>query len=90
MKQDCCFIKKLVNLGLGFKSFYPARRTVIRYETIHIIRKEQIHLVKKSDVLKQVEFMDRILELLLKREIIAKFGLFLKSFRNRTVLTDLL
>lgn len=39
VEQDHRFIKKLVNPGLGFQSFYTARRTIIGYETMNQIRK---------------------------------------------------
>lgn len=42
VEQDHRFIKKLVNPGLGFQSFYTARRTILGYETMHRIRKGQI------------------------------------------------
>lgn len=60
VEQDHRFIKKLVNLGLGFKSFHTARRIVVGYETMNTIRKGQIQLVKKGDVLGQVEFVSQI------------------------------
>lgn len=60
VEQDHCFIKKLVNKSLGFKSFHTARRTVVGYETMNMIRKGQIQQVKKGDVLRQVEFVDQI------------------------------
>jgi transposase-like protein len=40
VKQDHGLIKKSVNLGLGFKSFHPARKTLIGYETMNSIRKD--------------------------------------------------
>lgn len=60
VEQDHRYIKKLVNLGLGFKSFHTARRTVVGYETMNTIRKGQIQQVKKGDILGQVEFVDQI------------------------------
>ncbi|OWY60824.1 IS6 family transposase [cyanobacterium TDX16] len=60
VEQDHRFIKKLVNSGLGFKSFYTARRTIIGYETMNMIRKGQIQQVEKGDVLGQLEFLSRI------------------------------
>lgn len=41
VEQDHRFIKKLVGPGLGFKSFYTARRTIIGYEIMNTIRKGQ-------------------------------------------------
>ena len=54
VEQDHRFIKKLVNPGLGFKSFHTARRTVIGYETMNMVRKRQIQQVEKGDILGQV------------------------------------
>jgi transposase-like protein len=42
VEQDHRFIKKLVNPGLGFKSFHTARETIIGYETMNMIRKGQL------------------------------------------------
>lgn len=48
VEQDHRFIKKLVNSGLGFKSFYTARRTISGYETMNMICKGQVHRVSKE------------------------------------------
>ena len=60
VEQDHRFIKKLVNPGLGFKSFHTARRTIIGYETMSMVRKGQIQQVEKGDILGQVEFVSHI------------------------------
>ncbi|MDV2997326.1 MAG: IS6 family transposase ISAcma1 [Chroococcidiopsis sp. SAG 2025] len=60
VEQDHRFIKKLVNSGLGFKSFYTARRTIIGYETMNQIRKGQIIKVEKGDIQAQAEFVSQI------------------------------
>jgi len=60
VEQDHRFIKRLVNPGLGFKSFSTARRTIIGYEIMNIIRKGQIHGVEKGDIRSQVEFVSKI------------------------------
>ncbi len=60
MGQDHRFIKKLVNPGLGFKSFPTAKRTIIGYETMSMVRKRQIQQVEKGDILGQVEFVSHI------------------------------
>ena len=54
VEQDHRFIKKLVNPGNGFQSFYTARRTIIGYETINQIRKGQILGVEKGDIQAQI------------------------------------
>ncbi|MDV2996789.1 MAG: IS6 family transposase ISAcma1 [Chroococcidiopsis sp. SAG 2025] len=60
VEQDHRFIKKLVNPGLGFQSFYTAIRTIMGYETMNQIRKGQIIGVEKGDILAQVEFVSQI------------------------------
>lgn len=60
VEQDHRFIKKLVNSGLGFKSFHTARRTLIGYETMNQIRKGQVQAVAKGEILGQVKFMAQI------------------------------
>ncbi len=54
---------KLVNPGLGFQSFYTARRTLIGYETMNIIRKGQVYRVAKRNILGQVKFVALIFQL---------------------------
>ncbi|MBD2307803.1 IS6 family transposase [Chroococcidiopsis sp. FACHB-1243] len=60
VEQDHRFIKRLVNPGLGFKSFYTARRTIMGYETMHRIRKGQLQGVEKGNILGQVEFVSQL------------------------------
>jgi transposase-like protein len=57
VEQDHRFIKRLVNPGLGFQSFYTARRTIMGYETMNQIRKGQILGIAKGDILAQAEGM---------------------------------
>lgn len=57
VEQDHRFIKRLVNPGLGFKSFYTARITISGYETINMIRKGQVNRVSKGDIVGQVKFI---------------------------------
>ena len=54
------FIKRRVNLGMGFGSFNTARRTLSGYEAMNMIRKGQIQGVEKGDILGQVEFVYQI------------------------------
>lgn len=60
IEQDHRFIKKLVNPGLGFKSFHTARITLIGYETMNMMRKGQVSGIEKGDILKQVKFVAQI------------------------------
>lgn len=60
VEQDHRFIRKLVNPGLGFKSFYTARRTIIGYEMMNMICKGQVTGVSKGNIIAQVEFVSLI------------------------------
>ncbi len=60
VEQDHRLMKKLVNLGLGFKSFYMARRTIIGDETTNTIRNGQMPGVTKVDVLDRAKFIAQI------------------------------
>jgi len=62
VEQDHRFIKKLVNSGLGFKSFHTARRTIIGYETLNQIRKGQILGIEKGDIRASIEFVSQLFE----------------------------
>ncbi|WP_250126738.1 IS6 family transposase [Chroococcidiopsis sp. CCMEE 29] len=55
-------IKRLVNVGMGFKSFNTARRTLRGYEAMNMIRKGQIQGIEKGDILGQVEFVSQIFQ----------------------------
>jgi IS6 family transposase len=57
IEQDHRFIKRLVELGMGFFSFETAWRTLHGYETMNMIRKGQIHGVDKGDSLSQLTFI---------------------------------
>ncbi len=57
VEQDHRFIKRLVNPGLGFKSFYTARITISGYETMNMIRKGQVNRVTKGDIIGQVNLI---------------------------------
>ncbi len=60
IEQDHRPIKRLVNVGMGFKSFNTARRTLRGYEAMNMITKGQIQGVEKGDILAQVEFVSQI------------------------------
>ena len=63
VEQDHRGIKRLVKLGMGFKSFNTARRTIKGYEIMNMVRKGQIKGVKKGAVRERVKFMAEILAL---------------------------
>ena len=60
VEQDHRGIKRLVKLGMGFKSFNTARRTIKGYEIMNMVRKGQIKGVKKGAVRERVKFMAEI------------------------------
>ncbi len=62
IEQDHRFLQRVIKPGLGFKSFNTARRTIKGYEVMHILRKGQVVGVLKGDVLSQLNFMAKILE----------------------------
>jgi transposase-like protein len=63
IEQDHRFIKRLVKPGLGFKSFYTARRTIQGYEMMNAIRKGQINSIKKGDLIGQKKFIESLFEM---------------------------
>ncbi len=54
VEQEHRAIKRLVNPGLGFKSFHTAWQTIRGYETMNMIRKGQIQGIEKGDIKGQV------------------------------------
>ena len=60
LEQDHRHIKRLVNPGLGFKSFNTARRTLKGYEAMHMIKKGQIQGIEKENIKAQIEFVSQI------------------------------
>lgn len=63
LEQDHRFIKRRTNPGLGFKSFYTARRTITGYEITNAIRKRQIYNVKKGEIISQHKFIKSLFEM---------------------------
>jgi IS6 family transposase len=53
IEQDHRFVKRRVNLGLGFGAFATAQRTIQGYEAMHRLCKGQLEGVAKGDVLAQ-------------------------------------
>ncbi len=60
VEQDHRFIKRVVNLGLGFFSFHTAWRTLRGYETMNMIRKGQVEGVGKGDIMNQIKFIEEL------------------------------
>jgi IS6 family transposase len=57
IEQDHRFVKRLVKAGLGFCSLQTAWRTLMGYETMHMIRKGQ---VQAGGVQAQVKFVNSL------------------------------
>ncbi|PZD70462.1 hypothetical protein C1752_12033 [Acaryochloris thomasi RCC1774] len=60
IEQDHRFIKRLTKAGMGFGSFYTARRTLKGFESMNMIRKGQVKGVEKRDVMGQISFINNI------------------------------
>ncbi len=56
MEQDHRSVKRITNIGLGYKSFHTAWRTIRGIEIMHMINKGQVEGVSKKDVLGQKKF----------------------------------
>jgi transposase, IS6 family len=63
LEQDHRFVKRQVNLGLGFGGFHTAQRTIQGYEAMHMIRKGQLEGITKRNVLAQNGVINRLFEL---------------------------
>ena len=50
-------MKRLIGPGLGFGSFWTARRTLAGYEAMAMIRKGQVRHIGGSDIRAQAEFI---------------------------------
>ena len=46
----------------GFREFHAARRTIQGYEAMHMIRKGQAKWVNSSDVRRQIQFINKLFE----------------------------
>src|SRR3954454_11352909 len=57
VEQDHRGVKRLIGPGLGFGSFWTARRTLAGYEAMAMIRKGQDRKIGGSDIKPQAEFI---------------------------------
>ena len=57
VEQDHRRIKRLIDPGLGFGSFWTARRTLAGYEAMAMIRKGQVRNIGGSDINAQAAFI---------------------------------
>ena len=62
LEQDHRAIKRRVKAKQGFREIHAARRTIQRYEAMHMIRKGQVRWVSGSDVRRQIQFINRRFE----------------------------
>ncbi len=62
VEQDHRFIKKIIKLGLGFKSFKTARKMLKGIEAFHMIRKGQIEGINRC-ALVEIEFINKLFAL---------------------------
>ena len=60
LEQDHRFVKKRMAASLWFRSVDGALRTIAGYEAMNVIRKGQIRWLAKSDVVGQVQYIERI------------------------------
>jgi len=60
IEQDHRFLQRLIEPGLGFKSFNTARRTIKGYEVMNMLRKGQVIGVTKGEVKAQLDFMAQV------------------------------
>ena len=60
VEQDHRFIKRLVNPGMGFGSFWTAKNTLAGFEAMNMIRKGQVRGVPKGDILGQARFVSSV------------------------------
>jgi len=63
VEQDHRFIKRLVNPGMGFGSFWTTKNTLAAFEAMDMIRKGQVYGVPKGDILGQAGFVSNVFEL---------------------------
>ncbi|MGA7317648.1 MAG: IS6 family transposase [Silvibacterium sp.] len=55
--------QRRVNAKQGFREFRAARRTIQGYEAVHMIRKGQVRWVAGDDLLRQIQFIDSLFDL---------------------------
>ena len=61
-EQDHRAIKRQVKATQGFREFHAARPTIQGYEAMHMIRKGQARRVNGSDVRRQIQFINKLVQ----------------------------
>jgi transposase, IS6 family len=62
VEQDHRNVKRLIDPGLGFGSFWTARRTLAGYEAMAMIRKGQVRNIGGSDIKAQAAFIAELFQ----------------------------
>ena len=62
LEQDHRAINRRVKAKQGYCEFHAARRTIQGYEAMHMIRKGQAKWVSGSDVRQQIQFINKLFE----------------------------
>ena len=55
-------MKRLIRPGLGFGSFWTARRTLAGYEVMAMVRKGQVRKVRGRDMRAQASFVAELFQ----------------------------
>ena len=63
VEQDHRRIRRLIRPGLGFGSFWTARRTLAGYEAMAMIRKGQLRYIGGRDIGAQAAFIAELFEI---------------------------
>ena len=63
MEQDHRRVKRLVRPGLGFGSFWTARRTLAGYEVMAMVRKGQVRRIGGCDMRAQATFVAKLFDM---------------------------
>src|SRR4051812_44162199 len=61
-EQDCRRVKRLIRPGLGFGSFWTARRTLAGYEVMAMMRKGQVRRIGGRDMRAQASFVAKLFD----------------------------
>ena len=62
VEQDHRRIKRLIRPGLGFGSFWTARRTLAGYEVMAMVRKGQVRRIGGRDIGAQATFVTELFD----------------------------
>jgi transposase-like protein len=60
IESDHRFVKRRIRQSQWFQEFYSAQRTIVGYESMHMIRKGQLRYVRKHDPISQKRFVENL------------------------------